>query len=134
VEKNLFSPKKPVLKGLKLDMKRYEITRFYFVPSIYHNLSFQAAAYQPFFRAHAHLDTRRREPWLQPKENMQIIRSAIRARYSLLPFWYTLFYQGESNGNPIMKPMWAVFPKDAATFAIDNQYMLGKFKHVHCRL
>ena len=27
---------------------------------------YQAAAYQPFFRAHAHIDTKRREPWLLP--------------------------------------------------------------------
>jgi mannosyl-oligosaccharide alpha-1,3-glucosidase len=47
----------------------------------------QAAAFQPFFRAHAHLDTKRREPWLLPPENLVAIREAIRLRYRLLPYW-----------------------------------------------
>jgi alpha-glucosidase (family GH31 glycosyl hydrolase) len=29
---------------------------------------------------------------------MSIIRKTIRMRYSLLPFWYTLFYQAELSG------------------------------------
>ncbi len=37
----------------------------------------QAAAYQPFMRAHAHLDTKRREPWLMPDQNLDAIRQAI---------------------------------------------------------
>lgn len=52
----------------------------------------QAAAFQPFFRAHAHLDTRRREPWLYTSEHMKAIRQAIRVRYLLLPYWSALAY------------------------------------------
>ena len=50
----------------------------------------QAAAYQPFFRAHAHLDTKRREPWLLPEDNKKAIRQVLRDRYSLLPYWSVL--------------------------------------------
>ncbi len=50
-------------------------------------LLFQAAAFQPFFRAHAHIDTRRREPWLFTQQTMWAIRDAIRRRYALLPYW-----------------------------------------------
>lgn len=87
--------------------------------------SFQAGAYQPFFRAHAHLDTRRREPWLQPESNRRIIREAIRVRYSLLPYWYTLFYEAEQHGHPIMKPLWVDFPKDEKTFTMEDQHLIG---------
>lgn len=38
---------------------------------------YQAAAYQPFFRAHAHMDTKRREPWLVPEPYYQAIRFVI---------------------------------------------------------
>ena len=64
---------------------------------------FQAGAYQPFFRAHAHLDTKRREPWLLPETNMAVIRKAIRERYALLPFWYTMFYRAHQTGIPVMR-------------------------------
>lgn len=86
---------------------------------------YQAAAFQPFFRAHAHLDTKRREPWLFPKENMMAMRQAIRLRYMLLPYWYTLFYKAEQQGGPIMKPLWVDFPKDKHTFALDDQHLVG---------
>jgi hypothetical protein len=29
---------------------------------------------------------------------MSIIRRTVRARYALLPFWYTLFYEAELTG------------------------------------
>jgi hypothetical protein len=41
---------------------------------------YQAAAFQPFFRSHAHIDTKRREPWLYSKEEMALIREALRWR------------------------------------------------------
>ncbi|MGH0187388.1 UNVERIFIED_CONTAM: hypothetical protein FKN15_024775 [Acipenser sinensis] len=62
---------------------------------------FQTGAYQPFFRSHAHLDTPRREPWLFGDENTRLIREAVRQRYALLPFWYTLFYQAYRTGEPV---------------------------------
>ncbi|XP_030855177.1 neutral alpha-glucosidase AB isoform X2 [Strongylocentrotus purpuratus] len=86
---------------------------------------YQAGAYQPFFRAHAHIDTKRREPWLLQPESKLIIRNAIRARYALLPFWYTLFHNSSQTGLPPMRPMWMEFPKDADTFSMEDQYMLG---------
>ena len=68
----------------------------------------QAGAYQPFFRAHAHIDTKRREPWLLEESNKLIIRDAIRARYALLPYWYTLFYNSSLTGLPVI-PYSALF-------------------------
>ncbi|WAR28829.1 GANAB-like protein [Mya arenaria] len=86
---------------------------------------YQAAAFQPFFRAHAHEFSKRREPYLQPKKNMQVIRDAIRARYSYLPLWYTLFYEGEQSGAPPMRPLWVEYPTDKRTFKMDDEYLIG---------
>lgn len=86
---------------------------------------YQAGAYQPFFRAHAHLDTPRREPWLFGDDSKLLIRAAIRQRYALLPFWYTVFYHAYRTGAPVMRPMWVEFPQDVDTFSLDEQYMLG---------
>ena len=63
----------------------------------------QAGAYQPFFRGHAHHDSRRREPWTFGDDTMVRLRKAAMARYALLPFWYTLFREAEIDGMPVMR-------------------------------
>ncbi|KAL1918966.1 uncharacterized protein VTP21DRAFT_2347 [Calcarisporiella thermophila] len=86
---------------------------------------YQAGAFQPFFRAHAHIDTKRREPWLIGDPYTGYIRDVVRERYALLPFWYTLFRRANTHGTPVVKPMFVVFPQDEPGFAIDDQYMVG---------
>lgn len=54
-------------------------------------------------RAHAHLDTRRREPWLFDADKTALIRDAIRMRYELLPLWYTVFYEHYQSGLPVAR-------------------------------
>ncbi|XP_061644633.1 neutral alpha-glucosidase AB isoform X1 [Phyllopteryx taeniolatus] len=92
---------------------------------------YQTGAYQPFFRAHAHLDTTRREPWLFGPENTALIREAVRQRYSLLPYWYQQFYHTYQTGHPIMRPLWVEYPQDPATFAMENEFLIGRDLLVH---
>uniref|UniRef100_A0A4W4HH77 Glycoside hydrolase family 31 N-terminal domain-containing protein n=1 Tax=Electrophorus electricus TaxID=8005 RepID=A0A4W4HH77_ELEEL len=92
---------------------------------------YQTGAYQPFFRAHAHLDTPRREPWLFGPENTALIREAVRQRYALLPYWYQQFYQAHKTGQPVMRPLWVEYPKDTASFAIDDEFLIGRDLLVH---
>ncbi|EPB70041.1 glycosyl hydrolase, family 31 [Ancylostoma ceylanicum] len=84
---------------------------------------YQAAAFQPFFRAHAHIDTKRREPWLFSKETLAAIRQAIRRRYALLPYWYALFREHALTGAPPMRPIWYEFPNEEKHF---EQEKVGK--------
>ena len=86
---------------------------------------YQAAAFQPFFRSHAHLDSKRREPWLFSEGERSLIRTAIRTRYSFLPFWYTQFFESERSGVPVMRPLWYEFPGDEATYGNEGQHMVG---------
>ncbi|XP_053682461.1 neutral alpha-glucosidase AB [Sabethes cyaneus] len=86
---------------------------------------YQVGAFQPFFRSHAHIDTKRREPWLFPEDVKLVIRDAIRKRYRLLPLWYTMFYEHERSGLPIMQPMLAHYPSDVKCYTLDSQYMLS---------
>eukprot|EP00514_Thraustochytrium_sp_LLF1b_P011885 CAMPEP_0184545554 /NCGR_PEP_ID=MMETSP0199_2-20130426/4377_1 /TAXON_ID=1112570 /ORGANISM="Thraustochytrium sp., Strain LLF1b" /LENGTH=948 /DNA_ID=CAMNT_0026939861 /DNA_START=32 /DNA_END=2878 /DNA_ORIENTATION=- len=86
---------------------------------------YQAGSFQPFFRAHAHIDTKRREPWLFGEEVLGRIAKTIKTRYSLLPLWYTLFHQHESNGQPVMRPMWYLTPQDERTFGLGDQWLVG---------
>uniref|UniRef100_A0A3Q2NRX2 Neutral alpha-glucosidase AB n=1 Tax=Fundulus heteroclitus TaxID=8078 RepID=A0A3Q2NRX2_FUNHE len=92
---------------------------------------YQTGAYQPFFRAHAHLDTPRREPWLFGPENTALIREAVRQRYTFLPYWYQLFYLAYHTGEPVMRPLWVEYPQDPATFALDDEFLLGRDLLVH---
>lgn len=60
-----------------------------------------------------------------------LIRSALKKRYSYLPFWYTLFYEQEMFANLVMRPLWTEFTTEEATFAIDDEYLLGRSILVH---
>ncbi|CAG9314338.1 unnamed protein product [Blepharisma stoltei] len=86
---------------------------------------YQTGAYTPFFRAHAHIETKRREPWLYGEPYLSRIRDSIRERYALLPYWYSLFFQYRNNGVPVMRPMFSVYPQDNQAAALDRQYHLG---------
>jgi len=86
---------------------------------------YQAGAFTPFFRGHAHIETKRREPWLFGEENTNHIRNAIRKRYQYMPLWYTLFHQASKDGSPMIRPMWVEFPEDTSLFGVEDQYMVG---------
>ncbi|KAI7856514.1 glycosyl hydrolases family 31-domain-containing protein [Circinella umbellata] len=86
---------------------------------------YQAAVYQPFFRGHAHIDTKRREPYLVPEPYRSMTLAALRERYALLPYWYTLFYDASQVGTPMMRPMFMEFPDDESLFVTEDQFMLG---------
>ncbi|GBF95413.1 glucan 1,3-alpha-glucosidase-like [Raphidocelis subcapitata] len=86
---------------------------------------YQVGAYYPFFRGHAHLETQRREPWLFGDDATARIRAAIRGRYALLPYMYTLFRHANLTGAPVMRPLWYEFPSNAAVFEEEAAFMLG---------
>lgn len=86
---------------------------------------YQAGAFYPFFRGHAHIDTRRREPYLAGEPYTQIITQALRLRYQLLPAWYTAFHTASTTGAPIIQPHYYVHPSDPAGFSLEDQFYLA---------
>ncbi|XP_060520046.1 neutral alpha-glucosidase AB [Cylas formicarius] len=86
---------------------------------------YQAAIWLPFFRAHAHIDTRRREPYLFSETVIDRIRTALRVRYAHLPLWYTLFWEHESTGEPVIRPLFYHYPEDEEVFETDNELLVG---------
>ena len=86
---------------------------------------YQSGAFYPFFRAHAHIDSKRREPYLYEEPYVSIVRDAIRLRYSLLPVWYNAFHRTNMDGMPVIRPNFVMFPGDEDGFAIDDQFFLG---------
>lgn len=88
-------------------------------------ISKQAGAWLPFFRAHAHIDTKRREPYLFNEDVQQRIKNALKLRYAHMPTWYTLFFEHERTGDPVIRPTFYQYPSDTDAVDIDNQLLVG---------
>lgn len=88
---------------------------------------YQLGVYYPFFRGHAHLDTARREPWLNGEPYTSRVRQALRERYRILPYLYSVFREANVTGAPVMRPMFFEFPleKSVALAASDDQFLVG---------
>lgn len=63
-------------------------------------------------------------PWLHP-EALPAIRWAIRLRYRLMPYFYSLYRHAVEAGEPILRPTFFDFPEDPATLAENDELMLG---------
>lgn len=85
----------------------------------------QVAALSPFFRNHVQTMTPRQEPWSFGPEAERAARDVIRLRYSLMPYLYALFRESSETGAPVLRPMAYEFPGDPASWARDDQFMLG---------
>lgn len=59
------------------------------------------------------------------ERNTELMRDAIRTRYMLLPYFYTLFREANTSGIPVVRPLWMEFPSDEATFKNDEAFMVG---------
>eukprot|EP00042_Codosiga_hollandica_P024719 m.105695 g.105695 ORF g.105695 m.105695 type:complete len:978 (+) comp51655_c0_seq1:1641-4574(+) len=86
---------------------------------------FQLGAFQPFMREHSDKGTRSREPYLFDSATVSRMREAIRLRYSLLPYWYSVFDQCSQTGLPVMRPLWVEFPDDEVAFDEESEFMIG---------
>lgn len=107
---------------------------------------YQAGAFMPFFRAHAHIDTKRREPYLLEEPFKGYVRDMLRLRYSLLPVWYTAFREAAVDGSPVIRcvlashkrsrllmltsrlcarPQYVAHPTDAGGFGLEDQFYVG---------
>ena len=86
----------------------------------------QLAAFTPFFRNHANIDSRPQEPWaFGPRVEAQC-RDAITLRYQLLPYLNSLFAEAHRTGAPIMRPLLWQHPNDPTAVACDDQFLLGE--------
>lgn len=85
----------------------------------------EAAAWQPFYRGHAHLESKRREPWVFGDDVAYRMREIVALRYSFLPYWYSCFYEHTMTGSPVMRPLFVEFPEDVRTYGLQDQFMVG---------
>ncbi|KAG7817846.1 hypothetical protein KL928_003745 [Ogataea angusta] len=86
---------------------------------------YQTGIWYPFFRAHAHIDSRRREPWVAGEPYTGMMREAIRLRYRLLPLFYTQFYKHSVSGTPVVSSLAFDSPENPDVYIIDDQFFVG---------
>jgi alpha-glucosidase len=85
----------------------------------------QVGMLYPLMRAHSMIYTKRHEPWEFGQEVEDICRKYIELRYQLLPYFYTLFWQAATKGEPILRPLLYHYPKDEKTYEIYDQVLIG---------
>lgn len=86
----------------------------------------QHGIFQPRFSIHScNTDNTVTEPWMYPSYT-KYIREAIKFRYRLAPYLYSLLYEASTEGSPIMRPLFYEFQKDANTYEESFDFMFGK--------
>ena len=60
------------------------------------------------------------------EENLPLIREAYALRYKMLPYIYSLMYEANTNGLPVMRPLFLEFPDDINCYNDKNlTFMFG---------
>lgn len=85
----------------------------------------QVGVLYPMMRGHSHKDTRPNEPWGFGAEVEAVARQALRLRYELRPYLYTLFHGAVTSGAPILRPLLWAFSDDPRAAAIEDEVLLG---------
>ncbi|CAF1475474.1 unnamed protein product [Rotaria sordida] len=52
--------------------------------------------------------------------------SALHIRYTLLPYYYTLFYKAHTQGSTVIRPLFHEYPTDKNTLDIFLQFLVGQ--------
>lgn len=88
----------------------------------------QVGAFSPFFRAHTAHDTPGQEPWSFGERIEAVAADAIRQRYRLMPYLYTLFHQAHDSGAPVLRPLFWHHQDDAQAYAREwqHQFLVGR--------
>ncbi|KAM5255777.1 maltase-glucoamylase [Ctenodactylus gundi] len=85
----------------------------------------QLGAFYPFSRNHNTIGTRRQDPVSWDASFVNISKSVMETRYTLLPYLYSLMYQAHTEGITVVRPLLHEFLSDRVTWDIDGQFLLG---------
>ncbi|KAJ7064072.1 glycosyl hydrolases family 31-domain-containing protein [Mycena amicta] len=84
----------------------------------------QLAAFTPFYRNHNIQGAISQEPYRWDSV-ANASRTAMKARYALLPYWYSLFANASLDGTPPVRALFWEFPEEPELFAVDRQFLVG---------
>lgn len=84
----------------------------------------QYGVFQPVFRPHAQEEVAA-EPVLREQKTKALAKAAIELRYQLLPYNYTLAFDNNRQGLPLMRPLFYEEPKNKKLFEVSDSYLWG---------
>ena len=85
----------------------------------------QNGIFQPRFSIHStNIDNTVTEPWMY-SNCTEYIRTAIKLRYRLFPYLYSLMERAHETGLPIMEPMCSAFQNDPKCYEEGIDFMFG---------
>ncbi|PYH96809.1 extracellular alpha-glucosidase aglu [Aspergillus ellipticus CBS 707.79] len=84
----------------------------------------QLSAFFPFYRNHNELSTIPQEPYRWASV-IDATKSAMKIRYAILPYFYTLFDLAHTTGSIVLRALAWEFPNDPTLAAIDTQFLVG---------
>uniref|UniRef100_F6Q8B4 P-type domain-containing protein n=1 Tax=Ornithorhynchus anatinus TaxID=9258 RepID=F6Q8B4_ORNAN len=85
----------------------------------------QLGAFYPFSRNHNTIGTKRQDPVAWNKTFEDLSRNVLNARYTLLPYLYTLMHDAHVTGNTVVRPLLHEFVDDKVTWDVFKQFLLG---------
>jgi alpha-glucosidase (family GH31 glycosyl hydrolase) len=85
----------------------------------------QLGAFYPFSRNHNAIGNIEQDPGVFGAAIANSSRTALRIRYTLLPYLYTLFHLHHTRGDTVARALWHEFPADKTAAGIDRQFLWG---------
>ncbi|XP_053212192.1 lysosomal alpha-glucosidase-like [Panonychus citri] len=82
-------------------------------------------AFYPFSRNHNDYDTIEQDPVALGPKIVDAAKYAVKLRYRLLPYLYTLFFKAHLFADTVARPLFFEFPSDPVTYSIENSFMWG---------
>ena len=85
----------------------------------------QNGIFHPRFSIHSvNADITVTEPWMYPEYTV-FIRDAIRLRYQMMPYLYSLMYQAHEKGISMLQPLCSMYQQDVNCYDEAENFMFG---------
>jgi len=84
----------------------------------------QYGVFQPVYRPHAQ-EAVASEPVFKEPKTKALAKKAIELRYKLLPYNYTLAFENNQTGTPLMRPLFFEEPENHEIYEVANTYLWG---------
>ena len=86
----------------------------------------QYGGFSPVMRTHSSKSGGlNKEPWVFTEEYTNVIRQAVRQRYVMAPYIYTMARKGYDEGLALCRPMYYDYPECQEAYDFRSQYMFG---------
>jgi alpha-glucosidase len=86
---------------------------------------FQMATFLMFYRTHSSTSVAPRTPWTYGEPYLSIVRSFLKLRYRLMPYFYTLVWEATQKGYPPVRPLFWSGESDRSLWDVEDAFYLG---------